>query len=240
MLDDIIQQFKYHLISLKRTGTNSVFFEEYPAEVLSNMQCLPDLNSDEGGLPCTKSLEEMASSIKECPRCEELVKNRTQVVFGAGSRNARVIFVGEAPGHDEDIQGVPFVGKAGKLLTKMFASIGISRDDIYITNVLKCRPPENRNPHSDEIKNCSEFLEKQIDLIKPAVICTLGAVATQHLLQNETPISQLHGQKLNWHGITVLPTFHPSYLLRSPHMKREAWRDLITLKRIISNQASVV
>ncbi|RJP56299.1 MAG: uracil-DNA glycosylase [Candidatus Auribacter fodinae] len=241
ILNDIIQQVRYHLVSLKRNGTSSVFFEEYRNDGAQTVPFILENPLSQTENTCSvSSLEELALSVHNCSRCEELVKNRTHVVFGSGNKHSRLMFIGEAPGHDEDIQGLPFVGNAGRLLTKMLAAIGLSREEVYIANVIKCRPPENRNPLPDEVQNCAEFLHQQIEYINPEIICTLGSVATRNLLQTETPITQLHGQRLNWHGIPVLPTFHPSYLLRSPHMKKEAWRDLITLMRIISEQAIVV
>jgi DNA polymerase len=148
------------------------------------------------------------------------------VVFGVGSPTAELMFVGEAPGADEDIQGVPFVGRAGQLLTKMIEGMGFRRDDVYIANVIKCRPPENRNPDPDEVATCEPFLFRQIASIQPKVIVALGSFAAKTLLKTQSPISRLRGRVYEYHGARLVPTFHPSYLLRSPGQKREAWEDL--------------
>jgi uracil-DNA glycosylase family 4 len=148
------------------------------------------------------------------------------VVFGVGKPDADLMFVGEAPGADEDIQGEPFVGRAGQLLTKMIQAMGFAREEVYIANVVKCRPPENRNPEPDEIETCEPFLFQQIESIKPRVIIALGAFAAKTLLRTQEPISRLRGRVFDYHGAQLVPTFHPSFLLRSPGQKRFAWDDL--------------
>ncbi|MCF8068525.1 MAG: uracil-DNA glycosylase [Desulfobacterales bacterium] len=173
----------------------------------------------------TQTLDEISAELGDCRRCK-LSKQRTNIVFGAGSANARLFFVGEGPGHDEDIQGVPFVGRAGQLLTKIIEAIKLTRDDVYIGNIIKCRPPKNRNPESDEITACSPFLQKQITAIKPDIICALGTFAAQTLLKSNTPISRMRGKFHNYNGIKVMPTYHPAYLLRSPEKKRDVWEDM--------------
>ena len=173
--------------------------------------------------------------VKECAKCG-LSNTRTKTVFGTGSATARIMFIGEAPGHDEDMTGIPFVGRAGELLTKMVeAGMGLKREDVYIANVLKCRPPNNRDPATDEILACKDYLWRQIDLIKPEVIVALGAPAAKTLLETRDGIGRLRGQ---WHDffpsgtalvgepIPVMPTYHPAYLLRSPGEKKKAWEDL--------------
>lgn len=160
-----------------------------------------------------------------CQKCP-LGKMRKNVVFGSGDINAKLMFVGEAPGHDEDIQGLPFVGEAGILLTKIIEAMGIRREDVYICNILKCRPPQNRNPLPEEISMCIDYLYKQIDEIKPKVICGLGKFSSQTLLNIQTPISKLRG---NWHeyrGMKFMPTYHPAYLLRNPQDKKLVWEDM--------------
>lgn len=175
--------------------------------------------------PNQSQLDQIAASITNCTLCK-LCRNRTQVVFGVGNPNAELVFVGEAPGFDEDQQGIPFVGKAGQLLTKMIAAMGLPRDEVYICNVVKCRPPGNRNPELDEIALCEPFLFKQLEIIHPRVLVALGKFAAQTLLNTTEPISRLRGRWFEYRGIRLMPTFHPSYLLRSPEEKHKAWEDL--------------
>lgn len=177
-------------------------------------------------LPIVWNLTSIREDIGDCTRCKLATLGRKQVVFGAGNPNADLMFVGEAPGADEDVQGVPFVGRAGQLLTKMIEAMGFSRNDVYIANVVKCRPPENRNPEPDEIENCEPFLFRQIETIKPKVIIALGAFAAKTLLRSPDPISKLRGRVYDYHGAQLIPTFHPSFLLRSPGQKKYAWDDL--------------
>ena len=166
-----------------------------------------------------------------CTRCDELARTRTQTVFGVGNPNARLCFLGEAPGADEDERGEPFVGRAGQLLTKIIEACTLKREDVYILNVLKCRPPSNRTPAPDEVSNCREYLNRQLDIIRPEYLCCLGAVAAQTLLQTETTIGKLRGQLHDYRGITVLCTYHPAYLLRNPDAKRFVWDDMKILMR---------
>ena len=170
-------------------------------------------------------LTEIRTDLGDCRRCK-LHAGRTNIVFGVGSPLARLMFVGEGPGADEDQQGEPFVGRAGQLLTQIIKAMGLGREDVYIANVVKCRPPGNRNPEPDEIEACSPFLQAQIASIRPTVIVALGKFAAQTLLQTETPISRLRGQFHTLDGVAVMPTFHPSYLLRNPAAKREVWEDM--------------
>ncbi len=170
-------------------------------------------------------LEEVRAQIGECTRCK-LHKGRHNIVFGVGSPQARLMFVGEAPGEDEDLQGFPFVGKAGQLLTRMIEAMGLRRDDVYICNTVKCRPPNNRNPEPDELASCEPFLKGQLAAVRPEVIVTLGKFAAQALLRDDTPISRLRGRWRNYEGIPLMPTFHPAYLLRSPGEKGKVWEDL--------------
>jgi DNA polymerase len=161
----------------------------------------------------------------DCQRCK-LAPLRTNLVFGVGNPNADLLFVGEAPGADEDAQGEPFVGKAGQLLTKMIEAMGYRREDVYICNVLKCRPPGNRNPEPDEVAACEPFLKKQLAAIRPRMIVALGKFAVQCLLRDDSPISRLRGNFRSYEGIPLMPTFHPAYLLRDPSKKKLAWHDL--------------
>ncbi len=161
----------------------------------------------------------------DCKRCK-LCPTRTNIVFGVGNPDAQLVFVGEAPGADEDAQGEPFVGRAGQLLTKMIEAMGYARGDVYICNVLKCRPPGNRNPEPDEVASCEPFLKKQLGAIRPRIIVALGKFAVQCLLRDDAPISRLRGNLRSYEGIPLMPTFHPAYLLRDPSKKKLAWDDL--------------
>ncbi|MBZ5501919.1 MAG: uracil-DNA glycosylase [Acidobacteriia bacterium] len=161
----------------------------------------------------------------DCARCK-LHKARTKIVFGVGNPKAELVFVGEGPGRDEDAQGEPFVGRAGKLLTQMIEAMSLRREDVYICNVVKCRPPENRLPEKDEIATCSPFLYRQLDAIRPKVICCLGACSAQTLLATTQGISRFRGEWLDWRGTRLIATYHPAYLLRNPSAKGEVWKDL--------------
>ncbi len=172
-----------------------------------------------------QTLDEIRRELGDCKRCK-LCNSRTNIVFGSGNPKAELVFVGEAPGQDEDLQGVPFVGKAGQLLTKMIEAMKFSRDEVYICNVNKCRPPMNRNPEPEEIAACEPFLKAQLQSIRPKVIVALGKFAAQTLLRDTTAITRLRGQWREYEGIPLMPTFHPAYLLRSPNEKKSAWLDL--------------
>lgn len=173
----------------------------------------------------TDGLKALRDKIGECKRCK-LSENRNNVVFGEGSPDADIIFIGEGPGRDEDLQARPFVGAAGKLLTNLIVKLGLKREDVYIANIIKCRPPNNRNPEDDEVASCRPFVEKQIDVIKPKVIVCLGRIAAQALLKVKTPISRMRGNFFQYSDISVMPTFHPAYLLRNPKDKWLTWDDM--------------
>jgi uracil-DNA glycosylase family 4 len=181
-----------------------------------------------------KALVAIREDIGDCTRCKLHRLGRTQVVFGVGNPDADLMFVGEAPGADEDEQGIPFIGRAGQLLTRIIEAIDLRRDDVYIANIIKCRPPQNRNPEPDEVASCEPFLFHQIDVIKPKVIVALGKYAAQTLLRRETPISRLRGQVFDYRGAKLVPTFHPAYLLRNPSSKREVWEDMKLVKRLLT------
>ena len=170
-------------------------------------------------------LAELEAVVTACVKCR-LAKTRTQVVYGVGNPNADLMFIGEAPGRDEDIQGKPFVGRAGQLLTDIIKAMNLTRDDVYIANVIKCRPPENRNPEPDELDECRPYIRRQVDLIKPKVIVTLGRFALQSLTEKAYAVSSARGQWLEWNGIKVMPTYHPAYLLRNPAAKKDVWTDM--------------
>ncbi|MCM2314406.1 MAG: uracil-DNA glycosylase [Thermoanaerobaculia bacterium] len=177
--------------------------------------------SDDAGA----ALAEFAKSIAECDLCR-LASGRTQVVFGVGNPSARLMFIGEGPGRDEDIKGEPFVGRAGELLTDIIKAMKLRREDVYIANAVKCRPPENRNPEPDEMEACRPYLMRQIDLIQPEVIVTLGRFGLQTLFERSIAISSVRGQWMDWNGRRVMPTYHPAYLLRNPAAKKDVWSDM--------------
>ncbi|HEY2121286.1 MAG TPA: uracil-DNA glycosylase [Candidatus Acidoferrum sp.] len=171
------------------------------------------------------TLLKIREDIGDCTRCK-LHKGRNKIVFGDGNPKARLVFVGEAPGADEDKQGIPFVGRAGKLLTQMIEAMGLQRQDVYICNVVKCRPPDNRKPEDDEVSTCSPYLLRQLDVIEPKVLVCLGAVAAQTLLATNRGISHFRGEWMDWHGHKLMATYHPAYLLRNPAAKADVWKDL--------------
>jgi DNA polymerase len=182
-----------------------------------------------------ESLDDIRQDLGECFRCQ-LGKTRTNLVFGVGNPGARLVFVGEAPGRDEDLQGEPFVGEAGQLLTKIIQAMGFSRDEVYICNVLKCRPPNNRNPLPSEIEQCHPFMLRQVKAIGPEAIVALGTFAAQILLRTREPISKLRGRFHDYHGIPLMPTFHPAFLLRNANMKREVWEDMQQVMRLLGKE----
>jgi uracil-DNA glycosylase len=183
------------------------------------------------------ALREIREDIGDCVRCKLHGLGRTQIVFGVGNPRADLMFVGEAPGADEDIQGEPFVGRAGQLLTKIVEAIGLRREDVYIANVLKCRPPGNRNPEPDEVVQCEPFLLRQIDIIRPKVIVALGKFAAQCLLKTNDPITRLRGREYKFRDAILMPTYHPAYLLRTPSAKREVWEDMKRVRAILQESA---
>lgn len=193
------------------------------------------LFSDDTGAYRASSLEDLRAAIGDCRRCK-LWPGRTHLVFGVGNPRASVMFIGEGPGRDEDLQGEPFVGRAGQLLTDIIVKgMGLRREDVYIANVIKCRPPENRNPEPDEVEACEPFLLKQIELIRPRVIVALGKFAVQTLLKSKVPITRLRGVWHEFNGIKIMPTLHPAYLLRNPGDKKVVWQDI---KKVIQELRS--
>ncbi len=170
-------------------------------------------------------LEEIRRELTNCNRCK-LHRSRRTIVFGEGSENAKLMLIGEGPGYDEDLQGRPFVGKAGQLLTRILQSVQVERSEVYITNMVKCRPPGNRTPEPDEIKSCFPFLLRQIQTIQPKIICALGTVSAQTLLQTDAKITSLRGKSFEFLGIKIFPTYHPAFLLRNPEKKIEVWEDI--------------
>ena len=214
---EIIADLKSYLEYLKGIGIEALpLFEMKVVDQLSK----PSLNT-----PTVETLEEIRTELGKCSRCK-LHRTRRTLVFGEGNEKAKLMFVGEGPGYDEDVQGRPFVGKAGQLLTKIIQSIHLQREEVYITNIIKCRPPQNRNPEPDEIECCNPFLLKQINAIQPQIICALGTFAAQTLLKTDTKITALRGRFFDFAGIKVIPTYHPAYLLRNPDRKKEVWEDM--------------
>ena len=183
-----------------------------------------------------EALAAVRADIGDCTRCKLHTQGRRQIVFGVGNPEADLMFVGEAPGADEDIQGIPFVGRAGQLLTKIIEAIDLKREDVYIANVIKCRPPGNRNPEPDEVETCEPFLFQQIDIIKPKVIVALGKFGAQTLLRTLDPISRLRGRVYEFRGAKLVPTFHPAYLLRNPASKREVWEDMKLVRKLLKSE----
>jgi len=218
--DRAVRAVTQRLESLKRAGVTHLG-QALPCEVCTET----DVTDPQ------KMLDALKRRVEKCTKCSELAKTRTQTVFGAGNPNARLVFLGEAPGADEDKQGIPFVGRAGQLLTKIIEACTLRREDIYILNILKCRPPGNRNPEPDEAAACREFLDQQLAIIQPEYICCLGTVGAQNLLDTTTPIGRLRGSFHEYNGIQVLCTYHPAYLLRNPPAKKHVWDDMKLLMK---------
>jgi len=224
---EIVIDLKSYLEYLKVIGIETLpLFETKASELVPN----PSVDA-----PIVVTLEEIRRELGDCRRCK-LHRTRRSLVFGEGNEKAKLMFIGEGPGYDEDVQGRPFVGKAGQLLTKIIQSIHLQREEVYITNIIKCRPPQNRNPETDEIDHCNPFLIKQIDAIQPQIICALGTFAAQTLLKTDTKITALRGRFYELKGIKVIPTYHPAYLLRNPERKREVWEDMKIISERLNNR----
>lgn len=247
-LRQVVATMKHHVEQLElfamRGQSGSVDEPSETVSVRQEAQDTADTSSDDAPIPVPEPTEQASLAIGErvnpfaeftfeqlrveastCIRCP-LSKTRTNVVFGAGNPEADLMFVGEAPGHDEDLQGLPFVGRSGQLLTKIIEAMGLTRDDVYICNVLKCRPPENRNPLPLEVEQCHPYLLRQVELIQPKIIVGLGTFAVHVLLRTEERISRLRGKLHTLGNIQVMPTYHPSFLLRNPNYKRDVWDDM--------------
>jgi uracil-DNA glycosylase len=220
----IIDETIKALEEFKRSGVTHI---EVSRETLEQLGSRP--SSREVARPAHDSAGEMKrleADAKRCVKCDELSRRRQSVVFGVGNVRADVMFIGEAPGADEDAQGEPFVGRAGQLLTKIIEAMGYTREDVYITNIIKCRPPQNRTPLPDEVTNCLPYVLRQIELIQPKVIVALGATALRALLDVQLGITKMRGHWYTFRDIPIMPTFHPAYLLRNPAAKREVWDDM--------------
>lgn len=210
-INELISDLKTYLEYMKGMGINSLpGAENIPGKAVRSE---------------TLTLTDVKKELENCTRCK-LHRSRKTIVFGEGNAEATLMFIGEGPGYDEDVQGRPFVGKAGQLLTKIIESIHLSREEVYIANIVKCRPPQNRNPEPDEIGSCNSFLMKQIRSIRPKIICALGTFSAQTLLNTATKITALRGRVFELEGIKVIPTYHPAYLLRNPERKKEVWEDM--------------
>ncbi|MES0349515.1 MAG: uracil-DNA glycosylase, partial [Desulfobacteria bacterium] len=219
LLPEIREDLKAYLQYMKGLGYQGVVLSEDSVRILERW--------NKGGV--AETLDTIQVDLGACERCK-LHKGRKHIVFGVGNPRAKLAFVGEGPGHEEDIQGEPFVGKAGQLLTKILRAIGLTREDVYICNIIKCRPPGNRNPEPDEIAACIPFLRRQLRAIGPGLICALGTFAAQTLLATKTPISRLRGNFYTYEGIHLLPTYHPAFLLRNPAKKADVWEDMQKLQ----------
>lgn len=228
-MKEIIDETIKVLEEMKRSGITHVEVSRETLENLSGTGVPPvavTAHPQTGGTPVPLEMAVIETRAKACVKCKELSRCRHNVVFGVGNVRAELMFVGEAPGHNEDVQGEPFVGRAGELLTKIIVAMGFQRSEVYITNVIKCRPPENRTPLPDEIQNCLPYLLSQIELIKPKVIVALGAVALRGLLDVQLGITKMRGHWYTFRDIPIMPTFHPAYLLRNPPAKKEVWDDM--------------
>jgi DNA polymerase len=222
---ETVAQVRGLLDDLKTLGIDEVTCAEIPSEL---PPCPPGVQGmDRGGeTPCRQeSLEEIRAEMEDCRRCP-LCQGRRTIVFGVGNPHARLVFVGEAPGREEDEKGEPFVGEAGRLLDRILFAMGMRREEVYICNVEKCRPPANRDPKPEEIEACEPYLKRQLAAIRPRLIVTLGRFAAQTLLRDETPIGRLRGTWRQYEGIPLMPTYHPAFLLRNPASKREVWEDM--------------
>lgn len=230
---ELIASLRGYLEELKESGIDALPFA---AQV--SRPSLPATDDTTAAVVAGRgeTLEDIRGELGECFRCE-LGNARTNLVFGVGNPHARLVFVGEAPGRDEDLQGEPFVGEAGKLLTRIIQAMGFERSEVYICNVLKCRPPGNRDPLPSEVEACSSFMLRQIKAIKPEVVVALGKFAAQTLLQTKEIISRLRGRFHDYHGIPLMPTFHPSALLRDPAKKREVWEDMQQVMKLLGKEA---
>jgi uracil-DNA glycosylase family 4 len=221
-ITETIDALKHTLLNLVEKGHRGFDCSAGSLEKLADWGTAPQL--------LCETLQHIRLDLGDCQRCR-LARDRKNIVFGAGSSSAKIVFVGEGPGFDEDQQGEPFVGAAGQLLTKIIEAIHLSREQVYICNIVKCRPPRNRNPQPDEINTCFQFLDRQIAAIRPDFICALGSVAAQTLLNTDVPISRLRGRFHDYKGIKLLPTYHPAYLLRNPEKKRDVWEDMKMLMK---------
>ena len=231
---EVIEDLKSYLEYLKGMGIESL-----PAAIAPANKTSSSSSSSSESSSSSSTFKDIRQELGDCKRCK-LHRTRKSLVFGEGNERAILMFIGEGPGYDEDIQGRPFVGRAGQLLTKIIQSINLQREEVYIANIVKCRPPQNRNPEPDEITACGPFLQRQIQAIQPRIICALGAFAAQSLLQTGEKISALRGRRFDLNGIRVIPTYHPAFLLRNPERKREVWEDMKKIAEWLKELAAPV
>lgn len=227
-LAQIIRDIHHSLCYLKAAGCAGFDCSQKSLKILGQVE----LPLPEAAMSGGETLADIRSDLGDCNRCT-LCKARAHIVFGQGNPDARLVFVGEGPGFDEDRCGQPFVGAAGQLLTKIITAMKLTREAVYICNIVKCRPPKNRNPQPDEIRHCLPFLKRQLAAINPRVICALGNVAARTLLDTQAPISRLRGEFHEVMGIPVMPTFHPAFLLRNPEKKRDVWDDVQRIMKLL-------
>jgi uracil-DNA glycosylase family 4 len=233
---EILPELISYLKMLDRKGIKAIYMGESPSETEAEPEeCEMKYSAIEASSDSMRgNLALLEKRVQGCDHCP-LHKTRRRTVFGTGSLRSRVMFVGEAPGREEDLKGEPFVGRAGQLLDKIFQAIDLKREDVFITNILKCRPPENRDPVESEVRSCEEYLIAQIETIKPKLICALGRIAAQWLLRTKAPLSALRLGEHSYQNIPVLVTYHPAALLRQPQLKRSAWEDFKTLKSMLES-----
>jgi len=235
-LFQVVVSLKNYVISERDSGRNCSGFYMKGAVAFQDEFIAEDaITNVEKARLIPLTLDDIRRELGDCQRCN-LYQTRKNLVFGEGNQNADLVFVGEAPGEQEDLQGKPFVGRAGQLLTRIVGAMGLTRKEIYICNILKCRPPGNRNPKPDEIKTCEPFLIKQLEVINPKVICALGTFAAKTLLQTDVPISRLRGRFHSYQGIKLMPTYHPAYLLRNPGAKKQVWEDVQMIMEELNQQ----
>jgi len=229
-ISETLAEARALLEDLQAQGVAQVGTYDVPEDIPA---CPPEVRGvDRGGTtPCRQeTLDEISADLGDCRRCP-LCEKRKRIVFGVGNPNARLVFVGEGPGREEDEKGEPFVGEAGRLLDRILFAMGLQRSDVYICNVVKCRPPGNRDPLTEEIAACEPFLKRQLAAIRPRIIVALGRFAAQTLLRDDAPVSRLRGAWREYEGVPLMPTFHPAYLLRNPSGKREVWEDVKEVMR---------
>ncbi len=239
-LNFLISSLKGYLVELRETGVDGLPYgygveRVAPPPVVAEELPRLETNDISGSATGSETVAQIRLELGGCQRCQ-LGGTRTNLVFGAGNEKSEIVFVGEAPGRDEDLKGEPFVGEAGQLLTKIIQAMGLAREDVYICNVLKCRPPNNRNPQPEEIEACQPILLRQLQAISPKIIIALGTFAAQTLLRTRAPISQLRGRIHDYHGIPLMPTFHPAFLLRNPGKKREVWEDMKQVLKLLGRE----
>lgn len=227
-VDQIIRDIRNSLCYLKANGCTGFDCSSKSLQIINALGQVPG----DAAKRAKETLAEIRDDLGDCQRCA-LCASRNQIVFGEGHPQARLVFIGEGPGADEDRRGQPFVGAAGQLLTKIIAAMNLDREAVYICNIVKCRPPNNRNPKPDEIHQCLPFLKRQLAAINPRVVCALGSVAARTLLNTQTPISRLRGRFHDFMGIPVMPTFHPAFLLRNPERKRDVWDDVQQIMKLL-------